>query len=100
MRDRILGATLAGAANILGIPPLLPGGVAAAGVHPQGPTDRVPGVGEIKSIVGIRRSGQAPCRHARALSAEGCGCRGPVTICRHIESFKRLKINEGGTEGG
>src|SRR6266478_271506 len=32
-------------------------------------------VAEIKSIVGIRRSGQAPCRHARACAAEGCGCR-------------------------
>src|SRR5207248_1217867 len=81
-------------------------------------------VGEIKSIVGIRRSGQAPCRHVhelvrrkaadveRTLSELGevrktlLGLlrswpslqRGPAAVCRHIESFQRIESNEGGKE--
>jgi DNA-binding transcriptional MerR regulator len=70
-------------------------------------------VAEIKSIVGMRRSGQAPCRHVRDLVRRKAAevermlselaevrktllellrswpsrHQGPATVCRHIENF-------------
>jgi len=74
-------------------------------------------VAEIKSIVGIRRSGQAPCRHVHELVRRKAADvertlvelsevrktllgllrswpslqRGPAAVCRHIESFNGSK---------
>jgi len=75
-------------------------------------------VAEIKSIVGLRRSGQAPCRHVHDLVRRKAADveralteltevrkallgllrswpsrqQGPATVCRHIEKFQRLEV--------